>query len=81
MCFFCSYRVGQYRNITPVSGSLDDCVEKDGAYYIAKDGTWRESSSAFFVQRTQHCSHTFMLLFLEFRERIRHGGDTVVDNF
>jgi hypothetical protein len=35
-----------------VSGSSDDCVEKDGTFYITKDATYSymESSSA----RTRH---------------------------
>jgi hypothetical protein len=37
-----------------LSGSLDDCVEKDGTIYITKDATEMESSSAYFVQRTRH---------------------------
>jgi hypothetical protein len=33
----------------PVLGSLDGTVEKDGTFYITKDGTEMESSSPFFV--------------------------------
>jgi hypothetical protein len=44
----------KYQQTIPVSGSLNDCVEKDGTFYKTKDATQMEFSTSFFVQRTQH---------------------------
>jgi hypothetical protein len=54
---------------TLVSGSFEDCVEKDGTFYITKKQLGWNFLPPFFVQRSRHCSLT------KFRFSVLHSAD------